>query len=165
MLLELGQAISTRKECQFNPADHQLLPPILGLLLFKLGHRKEVYMKAMPYWLGRFLAVADEVHRNYCIRERDGVIPKGPLLGNSVISACLENPQAGYAELAYRVPPYQRVAGVELSTVWADIIQHLDVDNLPNRLSDEGKAQLLLGYLARPELLKPEPTTPSEAQS
>jgi hypothetical protein len=155
LLLAMGQAACLRRPCEFSQDEQCLLPVILGLLLFKLGQRKEDYMKAMPYWLGRLMAIADKLHRNYCDRERDGQIPKGPLLGNAAISACLENPRAGLAELAHRIPLYQRVAGVELSTEVAEIVRHIDADHLPNRTTDEHKAQMLLGYLTRPDLLGP----------
>ena len=157
LLLAMGQALSLGHVFPQSDNEQPLLPPILGLLLAKLGHSKEVYMTALPYWLGRLLAAADKLHRNYCDRERNGQIPAGPLLGNASMAACLENPQAGLAELAHRIPPYQRVAGEQLSAEVAEIVRHIDPDQLPKRTTDEDKAQMLLGYLARPDLLPPEP--------
>jgi hypothetical protein len=165
LLLTMGQESTLGRVCPFSTNEQLILPSILGLLLFKLSHPKEVYMNAMPYWLGRLMAVADKLHRNYCERERNGQIPKGPLIGNAAMSACLENPQAGLARLSERITLYQQVAGVDLSTELAEIIRHIDACKLPNRATDEHKAQMLLGYLARPDLLKRETPTPTESQS
>jgi len=165
LLLAMGQAATLDRVCPFSLNEQLLLPPILGLILAKLGHRKEVYMNALPYWLGQLLAIADRIHQNYCEHERNGDIPNGPLIGNAAMAACLENPQAGLARLAERLPLYQRVAGVELGAEVAEIVRHIDADNLPNRATDEHKAQMLLGYLARPDLLRSEPPTPLEARS
>lgn len=166
LLLAMGQAATLERAFTFSEDVQTLLPPILGLLLFKLGYQKEVYMNALPYWLGRLMATADKLHRNYCERERDGKIPKGPLIGNAAMSACLENPQAGLARLSERITLYQQVAGVDLSKELAEIVQHIDADKLPKRANDEDKAQMLLGYLARPDLiLPPESPTPTESNS
>ena len=113
-------------------------------------------MNALPYWLGRLLAVADRLHRNYCDLERDRQYPP-QLIGNAAMPACLDNPQAGLARLAERLPLYQRVAGEELRREAAEIINRIDADKLPDRATDEHKAQMLLGYLARPDLLRNEP--------
>lgn len=164
LLLAMGQAAKLGQVCTFSPNEQLLLPQILGLLLFKLGHRKEVYMQAMPYWLGRLLAIADRLHRNYCELERERQFPP-QLIGNAAMAACLDNPQAGLARLAERLPLYQRVAGIDLGREVAEIVRHIDADNLPKRATDEHKAQMILGYLARPDLLPAEPVTPSEAQS
>jgi hypothetical protein len=139
-----------------------MLVPILGLILFKLEHRKDKYMKAMPYWLGRLMAVADRLHRNYCDKERDRQYPP-QLVGNAAMATCLENPQAGLARLAERLPLYQRVAGTELGAEVAEIVHHIDPDQLPNRATDEDKAQMLLGYLARPDLLPPQSTPETQS--
>lgn len=164
LLLAMGQASTLGQVCTFSLNEQRQLPTIIGLLLAKLGHPKEEYMAAMPYWIGRLLAVADKFHRNYCDVERDRKYPP-QLIGNATMPTCLENPQAGLARLSERLPLYQQVAGVQLGTEAAEIVSNIDPENLPKRATDEQKAQMLLGYLARPDLLKTETTTITEAQS
>ena len=44
---------------------------LLGILLYKKGIRKEDYMKSKMFLLGRLMGLADCLHRNYCIIERN----------------------------------------------------------------------------------------------
>jgi hypothetical protein len=163
LLIAMGQAATLGLVCPYSPSEQPLLPVILCLLLAKLGLRNEVYMNAMPYWIGRLLSLADRLHRNYCDLERNRKYPP-QLIGNAAMSACLENPQAGLARLVERLPLYQRVAGEELRREAAEITSHIDPVRIPDRATDEHKAQILLGYLARPYLLLPE-TQKTESQS
>ena len=161
LLLAMGRAATFGLVCPHSQNEQRLLPPILGLLLFKLGHRKDAYMTALPYWLGRLLAAADRLHRNYCDIERERQYPP-QLIGNAAMPACLDNPQAGLARLAERLPLYQQVAGEDLRCEVAEIVSRIDPEKLPSRATDEHRAQMLLGYLARPDLLRPE--QPPETQ-
>lgn len=153
LLQAMGQECCLGRVCAFSPGEQVLLPVILGLLLFKLGHRKGDYMSDMPYWIGCLLALADRFHRNYCDLQRERKYPP-QLIGNATLSACLENPQAGLARLAERLPLYQQVAGKELRREAAEVTHHIDPTKLPDRATDLHKAQILLGYLARPDLLE-----------
>jgi hypothetical protein len=95
------------------------------------------------------------LHRNYCSHERDGKVPP-QLLGNALMPTALESPVAGLARLAERLPLYYRCADSQLRADLAEVERALDKDGLPERCSDTEKAQMLLGYLARPDLLAAE---------
>jgi hypothetical protein len=161
LLLRVGQQATLRLVYPRWPNEQLLLPSILGLLLAKLGCLKEVYMNDVPYWIGRLLAVADRFHLHYCRVERDERIPRGPLIGNATMPTALENPLAGLARLAERIPLYQRVADDRLRRESAEVTSHIDPTKLSDRATDEEKAQMLLGYLARPDLLEPSESKPS----
>jgi hypothetical protein len=129
-----------------------LLPGVLGLLLAKAALFKGGYMAAAPYLIGRLLSLADKLHLNYCKMERKGQVPP-QLLGNSLMPTALESPVAGLARLSERLPLYYRSAPVELRRELAEVEGALNKDALPQRCGDAEKAQMLLGYLARPDLV------------
>ena len=112
-------------------------------------------MSANPYWLGRLFSLADKLHWNYCRLEHNGETPP-QLLGNSMMPTALDNPVAGLARLAERLPLYLRKVPLWLRQEVAEVEQKIDKENLPNRCTDADKAQMLLGYLARPDLEKAE---------
>jgi hypothetical protein len=126
-----------------------LAPSILGLLLARAGYKKGDYMKQNAYLIGRLMSLADEFHRVYCKRERDGKFPP-QLIGNALMPTALENPVEGLARLAERLTLYQRVADVNLRDEVGAVERAIDKNDLPARCSDAEKAQMLLGYLARP---------------
>jgi len=128
-------------------------PSVLGLLLHKAGSYREDYMAQNPYLIGRLLSLADRMHRNYCERQRDGQLPKGPLLGNALMATTLENPAAGLARLAERLAIYYSVAETALRAELAEVEAGIDKSLVPDSCTDVDKAQMLLGYLARPDLL------------
>jgi hypothetical protein len=107
-------------------------------------------METNAYLIGRLLSLADRLHRDYCDRERKGEYPP-QLLGNALMATALENPMAGLARLADRLPLYYR--GVHASDPLRDelgnIERSMDKGALPVRCNDLEKAQMLLGYLAR----------------
>jgi CRISPR-associated protein (Cas_Csd1) len=127
-----------------------LVPSILGLLLAKAGHKKGDYMAENAYLIGRLMSLADEFHRNYCRHERKGLPLPPSLIGNSLMPTALENPTAGLARLAERLTLYQRVADTGLRDEAGAVSRGIDKNALPPRCSDAEKAQMLLGYLARP---------------
>jgi hypothetical protein len=127
-----------------------LVPATLGLVLAKAGHDKGSYMQRNSYLIGRLLSIADEFHRNYCRIARDAEMPPR-LIGNALMPTALENPEEGLARLAERIVLYQSVAPVSLREAAAEVERAIDKDALPSRCTDEEKAQMLLGYLARPE--------------
>lgn len=155
------------------------LPSILGLLLSKLSITKGDYMHSAPFLVGRMLSLADVLHKEYCIHVRsartdetkDGSAntetdsdkkPQIPrqLLGNATMGVAMERPVAGLARLAERLPVYQAWAetasggGVGLAkwclSEMAKVSNDLHGIALPERCDDAAKAQMLLGYLARP---------------
>ncbi len=138
--------------------DLDTYPGILGLLLYKLGKTKENYMNENAFLLGRFLRVADEIHRLYCevVRPNDR-LPE--LCGSSLLSPMLESPLRTFNQLATRTTPYlkwaRRFHGEEKSGLahywmrqWATIADSLHCLAWPERPSPEERAQIFLGYLS-----------------
>ena len=135
----------------------QLMPAILGLLLWKLDIGKEYYMNNPSYMVGRMLKLADELHALYCKEVRKDKLPP-QLLGNALMVAALDSPTQALAQLALRIAPYLGWARTN-STKSAGLSRYFlkefglveaklrDV-MLPLRLDDPAKAQLLLGYIS-----------------
>ena len=158
LFLSLGNAIHGNEILNlggFNK-QKQLMPSILGLLLWKLGVEKEVYMNNVPYLLGRMLKLADELHALYCKEVRNGSLPS-QLLGNALMAAALNSPTQAVAQLALRIAPYLGWARTNSTSV-AGLSRYLLKEfglvggrlremALPTRLDDPARAQLLLGYI------------------
>lgn len=135
----------------------QLMPAILGLLLWKLGIRKERYMNHPSYLVGRMLKLADELHAVYCKEVRKNNLPT-QLLGNALMVAALDSPTQALAQLALRIAPYYGWARTNttdsagLSRYFLKefgLIENKLRDTvMPARLDDAAKAQLLLGYIS-----------------
>lgn len=137
----------------------RLAPALFGLLLDKLGYKKEVYMKSAPFLVGRLLGLADQLHYHYCQHVRDGNVPP-QLMGNALMPTALETPERALALFAQRVLPYQgwaktytgENAGLihfflkELGEAASALAQTTE---LKRQASDTDKAQMLFGYLAR----------------
>lgn len=134
---------------------------LLGLLLYKSGIKKEVYMQDTAYSIGQLLKISDELHALYCEIKRDGEVPP-QLAGNSVFVTASETPAQALALLCTRMNPY---------IAWADQYRRQDKDKsglaawykrqygllMPQlhqkltediRFGDLEKAQLFIGYLA-----------------
>ena len=88
---------------------------ILAIVLYKLGIRKEVYMKNAAFNVGRMLALADKLHCEYCINvrgknetdtEKKKSIP-AQLIGNALMRTALDNPLKGLSLLSERLLIYQ----------------------------------------------------------
>ena len=132
--------------------------PLIGILLHKLNHTKETYMENAPYLIGRFLNLADGLHSVWCrnIKEKDPLPPQ--LLGSSLFASFQINPVQAFASASLRMKPYWDWAKTnqtkdaalsrwfvgEFGRISAAIVK----TGIPCRLSDEDKAQMLLGYLA-----------------
>lgn len=137
-----------------------ILPSILGLLLFKLNITKEDYMKSAAYLVGRLLSFADQLHHHYCQHVRGGSIPP-QLMGNALMSTALEEPEKALALYANRILPYQAwaktvsgdAAGLAhyFLTELGKTCSEESLSEAPKRCTDTDKAQMLIGYLARPE--------------
>ncbi|MDY6990038.1 MAG: hypothetical protein SWQ30_18505 [Thermodesulfobacteriota bacterium] len=135
----------------------QLMPAILGLLLWKLGIGKERYMNIPSYLVGRMLKLADELHALYCKEVRKNNLPS-QLLGNALMVAALDSPTQALSQLAMRIVPYLGWARTN-STESAGLSRYFlkefglveaklrDVE-LPLRFDDPERAQLLLGYIS-----------------
>lgn len=79
---------------------------VLSIVLYKLGIKKEVYMKNAAFGIGRMLALADKLHEQYCKHVRKSEIPP-QLIGNALMHTALDNPTRGLALLSERLLIYQ----------------------------------------------------------
>lgn len=141
-----------------------------GILLDAFGSRKENYMKEAPYQVGQVLALADTLHKDYCIVVRKGQLPNS-LIGTSLMRRALDNPASALADLSERMMEYIRWAKVaQVSQDWPQddqrriavnearkklrqyqpLTERLGASDLPTECNDVMKAQLLLGFLASP---------------
>jgi len=163
LVLALGQAHAQGQvsvAAKSYPRQSTILPSILGLLLFKMDIIKEEYMKSAPYSVGRLLSLADQLHYHYCQHVRDRRVPP-QLMGNALMSTALEEPVKALALYSNRILPYQAwaktvsgdAAGLaryflaELGKVCSEV----SLTPAPERCTDSDKAQMLIGYLARPD--------------
>jgi hypothetical protein len=166
VLASLGMVKAICKWENFGEAVRlQLLKTIalLGILLHRLGEKKEGFMQEPITNVGRLLALADSLHLQYCKHVRKGESPS-QLIGNALFNTALEQPVVALARLAERLAPYQAwaqtfkssdpIAGVglvkyflsEISSCTASIL--IKFSEIPSRMQDADKAKLLLGYLA-----------------
>ena len=150
--------------------DHHktILPSCLGLILYKLDIKKEIYMKDVPFLLGQILKISDEIHALYCKVVRNDSYPQ-QLLGNALMVSALESPNQALATLATRINAYlgwakthrfkkqepkgdstfttDKQAGWYIS-LYERVSDQIAAGSIPDRFDDKAKAQLLLGYLA-----------------
>ncbi len=171
LVLALGQAHAQSQvfTTQKNYARQALImPSILGLLLYKLNITKEHYMKSPPYLVGRLLSLADQLHYHYCLHVRDGSVPP-QLMGNALMPTALEEPAKALALYCNRILPYQawakttsdeKAVGLaryflaelgKISSELGDVCSEGSSKAIPEQCTDADKAQMLIGYLARPE--------------
>lgn len=115
-------------------------------------------MKETAFLLGKFLRIADGLHRCYCDSERKGDYPN-ELCGSAMLSAMMENPQTALAQFGQRSAPYvkwaqscQKKDYMGLAhwwfNQWQPIADSLHAAELPSRLNDAERAELFLGYLS-----------------
>lgn len=115
-------------------------------------------MRKAAFNVGRLLALADTLHKEYCNHVRNQDIPP-QLIGNAMMPVAIDNPEQGIARLNERLMIYKawadKVQGEKYRLVkWTlnqmgQVANELANCNLPNRSDDAAKAQMLLGYLAR----------------
>lgn len=164
--VSLGNVMHQGKRVYLKGYDkqEQLMPVILGLLLYKSGIEKERYMMNAPYLIGNMLKVSDDLHGLYCTKVRDGKLPP-QLLGNALMVAALESPIQALSQLALRIAPYlgwARTNSTDAARLsryfmkcFGGIEAKLRGQLLPTRLNDAERAQLLLGYIASSEKAEP----------
>lgn len=143
---------------------------VLGILLDAFDSRKEVYVENAPYQVGQVLALADTIHKDYCVVVRKGSMPNS-LIGTSLMRRALDNPAGALADLGERMIEYlrwaktaevprgagendpRRIAVLEARKrlrQYQPLAAKLGIAVLPIECSDVMKAQLLLGFLASP---------------
>lgn len=133
---------------------------LLGILLFKLGVRKEFYMNGQAFSVGCLLKQADRLHKRYCIEVRNKGDVNKPLppqlMGNSVFQIALDNPVEGINRLEEKMRVYLGWAETANSRRAYGVMRDLEAaaralasagDSLPEQFSPEERAQMLLGYL------------------
>lgn len=135
---------------------------LLSLILYRNNIRKDVYMERLPYLYGQLLKAADELHALYCAEVRNGSYPP-QFVGGSMFQAAAEAPIRTLNLLGQRMAPYYtwaksyRLKGEKdsskagwLYTQCETITQKLYESWTPTtRFTDEEKALLFIGYLAK----------------
>ncbi len=127
-------------------------------------------MNEAPFQIGQVLALADTLHKDYCIVVRKGQMPN-TLIGTSLMRRALDNPAGALADLGERMMEYLRWAKIaQVSQEWPNedqrkiavnearkklrqyqpLAKRLGNTDLPTEATDTMKAQLLLGFLASP---------------
>jgi hypothetical protein len=139
---------------------------ILAIALYKLGIKKEDYMKNAAFNVGRMLSLADKLHCEYCIHvrgknesdeEKRKSVP-AQLIGNALMRTALDNPLKGLSLLSERLLIYQawatKAQGENVGLAkWVlgqmgHVSAELENTDIPKQTDDAVKAQILLGYLA-----------------
>lgn len=171
-LIDLGQNCNIHKvwKVKLNDSnDKVLIPAVLGLLLYKLGHRKEIYMKNTEYLVGNLLSVMDSLHYLYCKqvrtndkdRQRGNVSAPKQLIGNTLMTSAMDSPVKMLALLAQRSRPYiawaktnnteDKGLSMYYLKISSELTKQIALMEISERMGDEGRAMLLLGYLAGPD--------------
>lgn len=132
---------------------------VLGLLLAASERWKEEYMSGTAFLVGRLLSLADTLHREYCTHVRDGNIPP-QLIGNALMPAAAERPQDALDRLRERMMIYKAWADKGTGdkyrlAKWAvsqmgQVCSQLAELALPTETGQAFRAELFLGYMARP---------------
>jgi hypothetical protein len=160
LLIGIGGAVNSESELNYSiEAKRSTLFAVglLGILLYKLDHKKEGYMKGEAFQIGRLLSLVDTLHKEYCKVVRKTELPS-QLLGNTMMKTALDSPQRALARLNQRLLVYKAWAdkGHEEAKLgkWAlsemgEIAQKLENVDLSFRPDEAGQAKILLGYLAR----------------
>jgi hypothetical protein len=103
------------------------------------------------------LKIADELHALYCKEVRGDKMPP-QLLGNALMAGALNSPAQALGQLALRIGPYLGWArtntsnSLKLSRYFLKEFGLIETElrnkDLPSRLDDAEKAQVLLGYIS-----------------
>ena len=152
---------------------------LLGLLLDANNRSKESYMKDAAFKIGGFLALADILHKDYCVVVRNNSLPPS-LIGNAMMPRAFDNPRLAVEDLADRMRVYtgwakttrepeasstdeaseqKRIAVREARKTlvrYEPLAKTLHDIGLPEQCSGTMKAEILLGYLASTKGLESE---------
>ena len=123
-------------------------------------------MEDAPFQVGQVLALADTLHKDYCVVVRKGQLPNS-LIGTSFMRRALDSPAGALADLGERMIEYVRWAKTaqvswpqdDQKTIavnearkklrqYEPLAAKLGKLELPSETNDKMKAQLLLGFLA-----------------
>lgn len=160
LFIYAGPLLHSGRKCSRMAQLEQILP-VLSMLLFFSGNRKDDYMEGTPYLMGQLLKASDELHALYCKVVRNNQIPP-QLVGSALFVAASEAPGRTLSQLSVRMTPYlswakqYRTKNEESSglagwylKIFESIANKLSAEfSVPMRWSDTQKAQLFIGYLA-----------------
>jgi hypothetical protein len=141
---------------------------LIGSLLNAMNSTVDHYTNESAFLMGKLLAIMDELHRCYCIAQRDGDIPNA-LIGNGLLGRAAEAPARALEELldrsriylgwaktaevpsgedkkASRIAVFSARKVVRLAAPLSESLHRADA--LEHELSSERKAHLFLGYLS-----------------
>lgn len=130
---------------------------LMAALLWYLNIKKEEYVNDSCFLLGRMLNASDWLHELYCVHVRDGGFPP-QFLGSAQLQLAYNNPQRAIAQLSVRLKPYVAWAKRSKSSdenigkafgMMRNIMQELEVVELPNRTNEIQKALIMKGFLAK----------------
>jgi len=158
LLMAVGACLSSSRGLNEAAKSEALrVVALIGILLFAAGRRKDEYMESREFLIGRFLQLADQLHKAYCKEERGGGIPP-QLVGNAALTMALDRPSRAIEMLTSRMGVYlawaDRYKGDNAGLVrWfrrelGDVALELRGQRLDERVATSGRAELLLGYLA-----------------
>ncbi|MGA9391784.1 MAG: hypothetical protein WBV69_15210 [Candidatus Sulfotelmatobacter sp.] len=110
-------------------------------------------METTAFYIGRYLSVADWLHRVYCEQVRDRKMPS-QLIGSSYLAQALTNPQRGFANMSLRLSPYlswaktrgARHAGGIVATLDKLATEILQSGGFGTKTTDQERADILLGF-------------------
>lgn len=130
-------------------------------------------MKELHFLTGQFLQMADCLHKQYCLLVRKGDVPP-QLVGNASMAMAIQSPKRALGVLGARLTIYlawahrlevdevehkgkprtekqkQQIAAAKWARRQlieiADSLKNLDLDG---QVDSTGKAEMLLGYLAK----------------
>jgi len=110
-------------------------------------------MDTTAFKIGRYLSVADWLHRVYCQQVRDGSMPS-QLIGSSYLAQALTNPQRGFANMSLRLSPYLSWAKTRGAHHAGGIVATLDKlateitqsGGFGTKTTDQDRADILLGF-------------------
>ena len=117
-------------------------------------------MTETAFLVGRLLSLADTLHREYCNLVRGGNIPP-QLIGNSFMPVAADNPQDAVDRLRERINIYKAWADKsngdkyrlakwsvgQMGEVCRQLAEQLPI---PKQTDPAFRAELFLGYMARP---------------
>ena len=115
-------------------------------------------MHGVAFNIGRLMKLSDILHREYCLKVRNGGIPP-QLMGNSIMATAAEFPNRALDQLRERMRIYQAWANKTSDAGLAnwsvkkmgDVSLEISENTIPDTFNEAERAQVLLGYLARIE--------------
>ncbi|MDC7286928.1 hypothetical protein NXH76_03880 [Blautia schinkii] len=169
LLLDAGGFHVTRQVQPFSQELMQMVctaASLLGIILYKMGIRKADIMENSMFLLGKYMRLADYLHKNYCIVERNKEtlethtkpVP-ARLIGNTMLRRAVQNPAQAYACLNSRLELYigwadthdeisQNVRILKMMKEASEKIAQSGELLFPEHPKDSDVAQLYLGYNA-----------------